>query len=46
MYFNTNIFLLTFFAITVILFSSNNNNMVVGLGGRQDLKYKSVVFVN
>ncbi|KAL4600803.1 hypothetical protein ACB092_11G225900 [Castanea dentata] len=30
MYFNTNILLLAFFAITGILFSSNNNNMVVG----------------
>ncbi|KAM4082270.1 hypothetical protein ACJW30_11G159200 [Castanea mollissima] len=30
MYFNTNILLLAFFAITGILFSSNKNNMVVG----------------
>ena len=30
MYFNTNILLLAFFAITGILFSGNNNNMVVG----------------
>ena len=39
MYFNTNIFLLAFFAIAVILFSGNNNNMVVGHGKSCQAEY-------
>ncbi|KAL0007060.1 hypothetical protein SO802_008562 [Lithocarpus litseifolius] len=39
MYFNTNIFLLAFSAISVILFSVNNNNMVVGRGKSCQAKY-------
>ena len=38
MYFNTNIFLLAFFAIAVILFSGNNN-MVVGHGKSCQAEY-------
>ncbi|KAF3957914.1 hypothetical protein CMV_017115 [Castanea mollissima] len=39
MYFNANIFLLAFFAIAVILFSGNNNNMVVGHGKSCEAEY-------
>ena len=42
MYFNTNIFLLAFFAIAVILFSDNNNNMVVGHGKSCQAEYLQV----
>jgi hypothetical protein len=49
MYFNTNILLLAFFAITGILFSSNNNNMVAGqtcqLGDLQGLITQCAVYV-
>ena len=37
MYINTNILLLAFFAITGILFSRNNNNMVVGEDCQADI---------
>ncbi|XP_023880258.1 uncharacterized protein LOC111992622 [Quercus suber] len=37
MYINTNILLLAFFAITGILFSGNNNNMVVGEDCQADI---------
>ena len=49
MYFNTNILLLAFFAITGILFSGKNNNMVAGqtcqLGDLQVLITQCAVYV-
>ena len=45
MYFNTNIFLLAFFAIAVILFSGNNN-MVVGHGKSCQAEYLQVWYHN